>query len=138
MTETEFRVEYSRLIEYYQYIEMRLRFLCAEILTDNENDWFLKLADFETDPFGALIKRVQTLQDQKQIKAISQDDFTGLNELRLARNYWVHQVFAGDYHVTFNKRGEVKNPDYEKRLRSDFSKAEEWDEKLTKICQSFR
>lgn len=35
--------------------------------------------------------------------------------MRFARNYWVHQVFAGDYHVTFNKRGEVKNPDYEKR-----------------------
>ncbi|MCR4632529.1 MAG: hypothetical protein K5648_00210 [Erysipelotrichaceae bacterium] len=134
MTEAEFRIEYSRLIEYYQYIEMRLRYLCAEILTDNEWDWFLKLDDFESDPFGVLIKKIRTSQSQKSIESLNQEDLIVLDEIREARNYWVHKAFGGDYHVTFNRKGELRDPEYGKRLRADLLRAVEWDEKLTEIC----
>ncbi len=36
MTETEFRVKHSELIEYYQLIEMRLKGICAALLADGE------------------------------------------------------------------------------------------------------
>ena len=39
MTETEFRVNHSTIIEYYQYIEMRLKVICAALLSDEERNW---------------------------------------------------------------------------------------------------
>ena len=47
MTESEFRFKYSELIEYYQYIEMRLKGICATILvlTDEDKGWFERLSD---------------------------------------------------------------------------------------------
>ena len=39
MTENDFRFKHSELIEYYQYIEMRLKAICAAILADEEKSW---------------------------------------------------------------------------------------------------
>lgn len=36
MTEAEFRVKHSELIEYYQLIEMRLKCICADLLADED------------------------------------------------------------------------------------------------------
>ena len=36
MTEIEFRAKHSELIEYYQLIEMRLRFICATLPVDKK------------------------------------------------------------------------------------------------------
>ena len=40
MTENDFRVKYCELMEYYQYLEMRLKFICAALLADEEKGWF--------------------------------------------------------------------------------------------------
>ena len=57
MTKTEFREKHSELIEYYQYIEMRLKGICATLLADEERGWFERLEDYESDPLGKLIKQ---------------------------------------------------------------------------------
>ena len=57
MTETEFRVKHSELIEYYQLIEMRFKSACAGLLADEEKGWFNRLDDYESDPFGKLIQK---------------------------------------------------------------------------------
>ena len=59
MTETEFRLRYSELIEYYQYIEERLKYICAQLLADEDKDWFNRLNELESDPFGMLIRKIQ-------------------------------------------------------------------------------
>ena len=92
MTETEFRVEYSRLIEYYQYIEMRLKGICAALMADEEKGWFDRLYDYESDPFGVLIRTINLLQSQKQTVVLSEEDVSTLNNLRKSRNYWVTSV----------------------------------------------
>ena len=58
MTEVEFRVKHSELIEYYQLIEMHLKGICAALDVDKENSWFDKLDDFEADPLGKLLKKI--------------------------------------------------------------------------------
>ena len=132
MTETEFRVLHSEIIEYYQLIEMRLKGICAAILADADKSWFDRLADYDSDPFGKLIKQIKTLQSQKNIFLFSQADFEALADLRETRNYWVHQCFTSFHPVTFRK-GLVRWPEFAVRIKSDFQNAVDWDEKLTEI-----
>ncbi len=130
MTENEFRIKYCELLEYYQYVEMRLKFICASLLADEEKGWFARLDDFESDPFGALLQKTVEYQKKKNITILSHDDFATLDEMRIKRNYWAHQCFSGHRHVTF-KKGELKNQMYANMVISDLNEAIEWDGKLT-------
>lgn len=60
MTEVEFRVKHSELIEYYQLIEMHIKGICAALGVDKENSWFDKRDDFEADPMGKLLKKLKS------------------------------------------------------------------------------
>jgi hypothetical protein len=135
MTETDFRVKHSELIEYYQLIEERLRGICAELMADDEKNWFNKFRDYELEPFGSLIKKLKDIQGQNQIVLLTEDDFGKLDDLRKARNYWVHQCFGFHNNVTF-PGGEVRNPEHERKICADFNEAAEWDEKLTNIVNT--
>lgn len=131
MTETEFRVEYSKLIEFYQYIEERLKYICASLLADEQKGWFERLNDLESDPFGMLIKKIQQLQNEKQIIILSDEEINGLDDVRNSRNYWIHQCFCGMSSPVIFRKGELRRSEHGKRLRTDLSIAIEWDEKLT-------
>ncbi len=134
MTETEFRVLHSELIEYYQLIEMRMKGICAALLSDAEKGWFDRLVDYDSDPFGKLIKQIEKLQSQKNNLLLSQDDFKALDDLRKARNYWIHQCFSSLHPVTFRK-GNVRWPEFAVRIESDFHTAVDWDERLTEVAR---
>ena len=130
MTETEFRVEYSELIEFYQYIEEHLKYICASLLADEQKGWFERLNDLESDPFGMLIKKIQQLQNDKQIVILSDEDIKELDDVRNSRNYWIHQCFGGMTSPVVFRKGELRRPEHGKRLRADLSIAIEWDERL--------
>lgn len=70
MTEVEFRVKHSELIEYYQLIEMHLKGICAALDVDKENSWFDKLDDFEADPLGKLLKKLKSYRVKKIINCL--------------------------------------------------------------------
>lgn len=131
MTETEFRLNYSRLIEFYQYIEERLEYICAHLLADEEKDWFCRLNDLESDPFGMLIRKIQQLQNDKRIILLNDEEIKELNDLRNIRNYWIHQCFSGMSSPVIFRKGELRRPENAKKLLADLSVAIEWDEKLT-------
>lgn len=140
MTEKEFRFMHSQLIEYYQYIEMRLRFICAEILADENRDWFARLEDFKKDPFGTLIQEIQEKQDERQIFVLTKEDLDGLDKTRNKRNYWVHQCFGGmpQYGplVVF-ENGEMKKTAIAQMIRDSLSEAVDWDAKLTERLKEY-
>lgn len=135
MTETEFRVKHSILIEYYQLIEMRLKSICAMLTANEEKGWFERLDDFEFDPIGILIRNIRTVQELESIAIFSPEDFAAIDDLREARNYWAHECFGGKHPVCFNK-GIVKNQSHAQRINSDYKNAVEWDEKLANIIRS--
>jgi hypothetical protein len=141
MTETEFRFKHSQLIEYYQYVEMRLRFICAALLADEERTWFERLDDYGADPMGKLIWKLDEIQKSTGSEFLSEEDTAELNELRANRNYWCHQAFSGELHVTF-KRDAVKRemvlkrPEYAKKIEDDLDAAIKWDEKLTNVSHA--
>ena len=132
MTESEFRIKHSELVEYYQYIEMRLKFICAAFLADNEKGWIDRLDDFDSDPFGTLIRNIKEIQKKLNVEVLKNEDFTTLDEIREKRNYWVHQCFGGKYPIVFSN-GKLKRPEYGKMIISDLDTAVEWDEKLVEI-----
>ncbi len=135
MTETEFRVKHSELIEYYQLIEMRLKGICAALLADGEKGWIERLGDYEADPFGLLLRRIKELQEQKQVTLFTQEDYAMLDDMRKTRNYWVHQCFGLPNPVIFHK-GEVRSLGHKAKLISSLNEAIDWDIKLTEIFRT--
>ncbi len=75
MTETEFRSIHSEIIEYYQYIEMRLKFICAALLPDGEKSWVERIDDYDSDPFGTLLHKIKEVQTQRRVEVLKEDDF---------------------------------------------------------------
>jgi hypothetical protein len=136
MTETDFRVKHSKTIEYYQLIEMRLRFFCADVLADEKRDWFARLDDYEVDPFGKLLRLAREVQAEAGGCWFSEDDFKKLDEIRLERNYWIHQCFGLKDNVTFStgRAPVVRKAEYANRLDLALRDAVEWNEKLTNVC----
>lgn len=131
MTEIEFRIEYSKLIEYYQYIEERLKYICSHLLADEEKDWFYNLPSLDTDPFGMLIKKIEQLQEERQIFILNNEDIKELKEMKNTRNYWVHQCFnrINPVPVLF-PRGELRRPEHGVKLKTDLATVIEWEDKL--------
>ena len=137
MTESEFRIKHSELIEYYQLIEMRLKGICSAILADEERNWFERLSDYENDSFGCLLKKIKEIQKQKKIALIGDDEFSKLDDLRKTRNYWAHQCFGGSQPIVF-KDDKVKRNDYAVKLVTDLDEAIECDEKLCEIWRNIK
>ena len=139
MTEKEFRVMHSELIEYYQLIEWRLGVLCATILADEERNWFERLNDYEYDSFGLLMHKISEIQEQQHLQVLKPTDLKALHDLRKKRNYWVHQCFVdNELPIVFNGRGELKRPHFAKKLKEALRDAIDWDEKLTEVARGIR
>lgn len=130
MTESEFRINHSKIIEYYQYIEMRLKVICSALLSDEERTWFDRLNDYESDPLGKLIRKIKKTQRQKNTGLLTTKDFKALKNIREARNYWAHQCFGALEHVTF-KNDAVKKQEYANRIITDLAEAEKLDQELS-------
>ena len=137
MKEVDFRTKYCELMEFYQYVEMRLKYICAALLADEEKGWFERLGDYESDPFGMSLQKIKEYQKQKQITMLSEDDIMALDAIRVRRNYWVHQCFSNPMHVIF-RRGELRDQVYAKDIISDLDDAIEWDEKLTEVMRKHK
>ena len=136
MTEEEFRINHSKIIEYYQLIEMRLKGICAKLVEDDEKSWYSLLIDYELDPLGRLLQQIKKIQTIRNVTLLSEEDLDALDEIREARNFWVHRCFGGDNPVVFNRDGQVKNMNYSKRILDDLFVAIQWDDKLTEVFRS--
>ena len=141
LNEAEFRFTHSELIEYYQYIEMRLKGICAALLADKEKNWIQRLGNYERDPLGMLINKLKEIQKDNDFGYLSESDFDCLDKIRERRNYWCHQCFTGFDHVTFSQ-GKTANERILKKqvyginLKQDFNNAFEWNETLTEVFRT--
>ena len=132
MTETEFRAKHSELIEYYQYIELHLKYICVGLMGKKEGYLFERFEEFQSDTLGKLIRLIREYQEQKQAEWFTPEDFEALEVLRGWRYYWVHACFSEDGHVSFRK-DQVKNQSFAQKIKKDLQDAIEWDEKITRI-----
>lgn len=137
MTEQKFRSQHSKAIEYYQYIEMRLKGICAVIMEDGDRSWYARLDDYDSDPLGKLLITIKTIQSEKKIALFSPADLTTLDAIRQSRNYWVHQCFTDYEHPIIFKKGSLRD-DFAQRINKDLNDAYEWDKRLTEIHRSLK
>jgi len=143
MTEKEFRIKYSELIEYYQFVELRLKGICAALFEKEGKSWLEKLDDFENDPLGKMINKLKEYHKGLKKKIITDEDFQSLEILRENRNYWCHKCFIDCSHVTFTQgktydERTVRRSVFADKINSDLQKAIEWDEYLTMIFRNLR
>lgn len=135
MTETEFRINHSKIIEAYQLIEMQLKVLCAAVSSDEDKYWGDRLDDHESDPLGKLIQTIQDIQLKQKKTLFSSEDFRELDGIRESRNYWAHQCFGGHSPIVF-KNGSVKKTVYANRILADLEKAETWNDRIAEILRT--
>ncbi len=144
MTETDFRFKHSMLVEYYQYVEWRLKAISATLFADDDNSWFALLDEYEQgmNTMGRLLARIREYGEENGEPIMSEADFAELEKLKQNRNYWCHLAFGGNNPIVFKKkRGEEEKyvkPVHGIRLEKDLSDAIEWDEKLTQIACSLK
>lgn len=138
MTENEFRIIHSELIEYYQYIEMHLKGICADYLQNEDKDWFESLEEYQSDPFGSLIKKIENIQKNIKNPALTPTDMQELNKMRKERNYWVHECYGGKNSVGFFPNGEMKRKENAVRIKQALNDASTWNEKLTETGRKIR
>ena len=128
MTEKEFRHDYCELLQYYQFIELHLRGICAAF--EEDKSWFEALDNYECDTLGKLLFLIKNVQSQKKLNLFSPDDLNALDSIRNERNFWVHQCFVSPGHVIF-KHGNVRGKGFPKRIKEALNTAIEWDIKVT-------
>ena len=138
MTEKDFRYWHSKLIEFYQLIEMRLRGIYAAMQTDADKTWFELCDDYAQDPMGAMIAQIRNYQNSHQIKWLSDNDLEGLERIRKRRNYWCHECFISTpIHVCFIDKAHedsvVRYKAHVEEIVADLNDSDNWDKRLTEV-----
>lgn len=89
----EYRINHSKIIEEYQFIEFHLEGLFA-LMQGKGND-FKELAHrVENDAMGELIRKVKFLvRECKYDDILTKQDFKNLDQIRDDRNYYCHENF---------------------------------------------
>lgn len=134
MTETEFRIRYSEIMQYYQSIEFNLKRICAALIMDKPEGWDDQFEKYDTDPMGKLISILEDTKERQLRDYVSDSKIRKLKKLKERRNYWAHQCFYSDpIFLTRNREsGEmvVKYIKDEKIIKKDCGDAKEMSEKL--------
>jgi len=120
MTQDEFRIKHSTLIEHYQHVEYNLENIYAA-LTDNKS--FIEgMEDVEKDTIKRLVKRILPLQKHNQIVVLTVDECAEIERICARRNYWIHECYIN---LVFNYEGGLRKPEDIRMLESDLREAEQ-------------
>lgn len=128
MTQEQFRIKHSSLIEHYQYIEMHLEGICASLCRDG----FIKgLQDVEKTNLHGLLVEIAKAERDENFQIFTDEEKARLKELVQQRNYWVHKCY---YDIIFDRKTkDVKKRKYADMLNADIRNAEDMEERLFEI-----
>lgn len=129
MNNQEFRINHSKLIEQYQFIEWHLEGIFGLL----ENGDFEELTHrVENDTMGELIRKVRFLVKENKVTYLDKEDFAILDDIRDDRNFWCHSNFL-DIHSDpelYKKQCE--------RIVADLDLATKMNDKLAQVFMSLR
>lgn len=120
MTLNDFRIAHSDLIENYQYIEMHLEGIYAQ-LSGERFDKGLK--DVEQTNLHRLLGKVRESAEGRNETILSDEETARLCELIKRRNYWVHECCTKM--LRDRKTGAPKKEEDVAQMRTDIKEAEE-------------
>lgn len=118
MTEEEFRIMHSKIIEHYQFIEFHLEGIYAMI---NGNDFIVGLKEVETHNIGRLLKTIKQIEQKQNIKVLSEDLYIKLQNVYVRRNFWCHNCYVD---MIFDRKTDVPKKESDiNEMRSDLQEA---------------
>lgn len=121
MTEREFRLAYSEIMEHYQFIEEHLERTYAS-LTDSTKYYYEGFQDVEKTNLRRLVKEIQKQEKARGVKALSDDLVKEIEDICEKRNFWAHECFTK---LIFRPNGDVKYEEDVVMMRNDIAKARE-------------
>lgn len=132
MTLQDFRINHSKLIEQYQYIESRLEGIYSRICADT---FMGGLKEVETDTIRRLINRITRYENETKTAILPQGIRQRLETIIEARNFYVHNCYW-EMAVTRKNRVEViKHDAVAHKLLNALRQAEELHEDLFNLFQ---
>lgn len=90
MMTNEFRFNLCLFIEFFQYLERDLKSIYAKLIDGYYPDCFDEVAE---KPIGTLIKKLKEVENNEQVKYLSNEDYENLEKVREMRNYWCHTCY---------------------------------------------
>ncbi len=119
MISEDFRLQFSALLEHYQYIELHLEGIYACICG---RSFFDSLEDVSNYSLTRLVRELEKVDEGRMVPAFGPADYKRLDELCERRNYWVHNAFVV---LAFDPQtGELKYKKDRNALRRDTQEAE--------------
>lgn len=119
MTNQEFRLAYSEIMEHYQFIEEHLERIYAS-LTDDSRFYFEGFQDVEKTNLRRLITEIQKLEDTRGEKVLADELIKEIENICKRRNFWAHECFTK---LLFRANGNVKRESDVEMMRNDIKTA---------------
>ncbi len=133
MTEQEYQITHSKIIECFQWIEFDLKRIISRLGDESFCDNMEKV---DKDCFGKLVSQIRNIEKRDNIAYLSEDDYTSLEEVRLIRNYWCHQNYLDVYFDEEKETGKlfVRYSKDSQKLTKDFNLANDLLQHIENIC----
>lgn len=114
----EFRIIHSTMIEHYQFIELHLEGIYAQICG---KEFVCGLRDVEKSSISRLIQQIKKIEAERQIKILSDLDYEKLEHICTRRNYWCHECYTN---MAFDRKTNAPKEKYLLNIIEDLKEAE--------------
>ena len=121
----EFRIAHSTLIEHYQFIEAHLEGIYAAVLDKPFRDG---IKEIEKDSLSGVLREIRDLEQEKNLKIITEEEYKKLRQVIERRNFWCHCCYC-EMAFDLKTGGPAKVTDVQ-QLLADLEEAEKWREHL--------
>ena len=129
----EFRIEHSKIIEEFQWLEFTLKNMYANLIDGHYPECFDEVAE---KPLGKLIEKLKYLETKKQTRYLTDEDYNNLKKVKDMRNYWCHSCYVeGDGYLEQLPDMSIvtKSRDLLGKVKKDYDIVSELQSKLVKI-----
>lgn len=125
MTLEQFRILHSTLIEHYQFIEAHLEGIYAAV---SDKPFCIGVQEVERDSLGGVVREIRELEREKDIRVLSEEQYTQLRQIIERRNFWCHCCyFEMSFDLTTGGPAKVRDV---QQLFADLETAEQWRDRL--------
>ena len=130
MTENEFKLVHSDLIQQVQCIENDLRIIYAAMKTGEFEDNF---DDLERANLGTIIKKLKELDYSDGPPDLAEEHYDVIDNIREIRNYWCHQCYLDFVYIKDDEEREKRFNAIAERLVSDEYRTFDLHKKLERL-----
>ena len=129
MTENEFKIKHSDLIQCIQCIEYDLKRIYAGMI---DQDFYEVMNQLENKNLGEVLELLKALDNSDGKPYFLESEYKRFDEVRRLRNYWCHKCFLK---FVFTHDAKEKNEEFQRltrQLENDYNRIYKLSEELDK------